>query len=81
MTMAAVCRQAPDGMESEQAIGLCVRRFYEKAQTDPLLAPVFKAAIADWEHHLERIQDFWSRALLVQPAGSRDSDWCYYLSK
>ena len=48
----------------ERAIGVCVRRFYERARQDPLLSPVFKAAIADWEHHLERIQDFWSRALL-----------------
>jgi len=49
---------------SEEAIGLCVRRFYERAQEDPLLAPVFAAHISDWERHLEKIQDFWSHALL-----------------
>ncbi len=49
---------------NEEAIGLCVRRFYERAQHDPLLAPVFAASVADWEHHLARIQDYWSKALL-----------------
>src|SRR5271165_124909 len=55
--------QTENAAETEQAIGLCVRRFYEKARKDPLLAPVF-THVADWDHHFERIQDFWSRALL-----------------
>jgi hemoglobin len=54
---------AGDGA-NEQAIRACVRSFYAKAQNDALLAPVFAASIGDWEHHLERIQDFWSRHLL-----------------
>ena len=54
----------PDAVASEKAIGLCVRRFYEQAQKDPLLAPVFEVSIADWEHHFSKLQDFWSRALL-----------------
>ena len=63
MTM-KVSTEAPDALASEEAIGLCVRSFYARAQKDPLLAPVFAASIADWEHHLKKIQDFWSRALL-----------------
>ncbi len=59
-----VSTEAPNATASEEAIGLCVRCFYERAQKDPLLAPVFAVSIADWEHHLKKIQDFWSRALL-----------------
>ncbi len=59
-----VSTEAPDAIASEEAIALCVQRFYERAQKDPLLAPVFVASIADWEHHLKKIQDFWSHALL-----------------
>ena len=56
--------KAADTPANEEAIGLCVRRFYETAQKDPLLAPVFEVSIADWEHHFSKLQDFWSRALL-----------------
>ncbi len=51
-------------VSAEEAIGLCVRRFYEAAQKDALLGPVLKASVGDWEHHFGKIQDFWSRALL-----------------
>jgi len=63
MTM-AVSGQTSGNEASEQAICVFVRRFYDRAKGDALLAPVFAASIADWEHHLQRIQDFWSRALL-----------------
>ncbi len=59
-----VSAKAADTLANEEAIGLCVRRFYETAQKDPLLAPVFEVSIADWEHHFGKLQDFWSRALL-----------------
>ncbi|MGO9483809.1 MAG: group III truncated hemoglobin [Rhodomicrobium sp.] len=59
-----VSAKAADTPTNEEAIGLCVRRFYEEAQKDPLLAPVFEVSIADWEHHFSKLQDFWSRALL-----------------
>ena len=49
---------------AEDAIGVCVRRFYEVAQKDGLLGPVLTQSVADWEHHFGKIQDFWSRALL-----------------
>jgi hemoglobin len=53
-----------DDAAIERAIDLCVRRFYAKAVTDPLLAPIFDGRITDWEHHFSRIADFWSRVLL-----------------
>lgn len=48
---------------AEQAIVNCVRQFYAKGMDDTLLGPVFKS-IRGLEHHLERIQDFWSHSLL-----------------
>ncbi len=41
-----------------------VRVFYAQAMQDPLIGPVFNAAVADWEHHFDVVQNFWSRTLL-----------------
>jgi truncated hemoglobin YjbI len=49
---------------SEAELGAMVRAFYEKAMKDPLIGPVFARNVADWEHHFEIVQDFWSRSLL-----------------
>ncbi len=38
--------------------------FYGKARLDPLLGPVFAAAIQDWPPHIRDITDFWVGALL-----------------
>lgn len=53
-----------DNAEIEAAIDACVRNFYAKGRNDDLLGPLFNLHIADWERHLKRIQDFWSRTLL-----------------
>ena len=50
--------------EIEAAIEACVRAFYAKGRNDDLLGPVFDAAVGDWEGHLRRIRDFWSKLLL-----------------
>lgn len=50
--------------QDEQQIALCVRRFYQKAQKDPKLGPVFKQTISNWEEHYQIVQNFWSRILL-----------------
>lgn len=50
--------------EIEAAIIDCVRRFYEKGVADPLLSPVFAAAISDLASHLTVVSNFWSHALL-----------------
>ncbi len=42
-----------------------VRRFYAKVRSDERLGPVFEAAIADWEPHLERLVAFWSSVALM----------------
>jgi hemoglobin len=46
--------------EQEGAIDRMVRLFYERALADPVLAPIFRAAIHDWEPHIKRVADFWS---------------------
>jgi hemoglobin len=54
----------PSGI-SEEALGRLVDRFYAKVRRDPLIGPVFNAAIDDWDEHLERLQAFWSSVMLT----------------
>jgi len=49
---------------TEQSIALMVRTFYGRAREDALIGPIFTANVADWEHHLSQISDFWSSMLL-----------------
>lgn len=35
-------------------------KFYAAAGEDPVVGPIFNAAISDWEHHLDHVTDFWS---------------------
>ena len=49
---------------SEAELHALVRAFYGEAITDPLIGPVFTRNVADWDHHFQIVQDFWSRALL-----------------
>ncbi len=41
-----------------------MRDFYAAADADPLLGPMFRAVIPDWQGHLAVVTDFWSRVLL-----------------
>ncbi|HEX8469018.1 MAG TPA: group III truncated hemoglobin [Allosphingosinicella sp.] len=50
---------------TEEALGRLVERFYAKVRRDPLLGPVFIAAVEDWPEHLERLQAFWSSVMLT----------------
>ena len=50
---------------TEATISTLVQAFYARARLDPLLGPVFEAAIGDdWDAHMLRIRDFWSSVLL-----------------
>jgi truncated hemoglobin YjbI len=49
---------------SEAEIKAMVRAFYSEAMEDPLIGPVFKSHVSDWEHHFDIVQNFWSRSLL-----------------
>ena len=48
----------------EAMIARLVSAFYGRARLDPLIGPVFNEAVADWEHHIARITDFWSGVML-----------------
>ena len=50
---------------TEPAILDLVHRFYGKARRDPLIGPVFNAAVADWDEHFEKLRDFWSSVMLT----------------
>src|SRR3954464_5189227 len=49
---------------TEDNIARLVRTFYGRAREDEVLGPIFSAAVADWDHHLAQITDFWSSMLL-----------------
>jgi hemoglobin len=50
---------------TEDAIAILVDRFYARVRRDPLIGPVFIAAIADWDAHLATLRDFWSSVMLT----------------
>ena len=50
---------------TEDALGELVGRFYASVRRDPLLAPVFEPAVADWDAHLTMLQAFWSSVMLT----------------
>lgn len=48
---------------TEALIRKVIPAFYEKVRPDPVLGPVFADAIGDdWDHHIERIIQFWLTA-------------------
>lgn len=49
---------------SEQQLAELVRVFYARARAHAELGPIFAAHVADWDHHLRLVQDFWSHVLL-----------------
>ncbi len=46
--------------EEEAAIERMVRLFYERSLADPVLGPIFRGAIHEWEPHIKVVADFWS---------------------
>ena len=59
-------RPAPTGdLDTPDAIGEMVRRFYADVTQDDLLGPMFDdGARVDWSEHLPTLTAFWCRALL-----------------
>jgi hemoglobin len=49
--------------EQRAAIERMVRRFYERGLADPVLGPIFRGAIHDWDSHIRLVADFWSSML------------------
>jgi hemoglobin len=50
---------------TELAIAALTERFYSKARRDPMIGPVFNAAVEDWDAHLRTLRDFWSSVMLT----------------
>ncbi len=48
----------------EALIRAVVEEFYRRARREERLGPVFERHVGDWGHHLDRMVDFWSAALL-----------------
>lgn len=55
---------SPHAELTEDRIRLLVRTFYGRAREDDLIGPIFNAAVADWDHHIDQISDFWSSMML-----------------
>jgi len=55
---------AADLSITEVDLDRLVRNFYARGIEDELIGPVFRRAVADWEHHFETIRNFWSKTLL-----------------
>jgi hemoglobin len=60
----------PDAMPlfddiTEPAIIALVDSFYAKARRDPMIGPLFNAAVRDWDQHLHQLYDFWSSVMLT----------------
>ena len=55
----------PDRLD-EAMIHAVVHAFYVDVRRDPLIGPIFNAAIAseEWPAHLDKLCDFWSATLL-----------------
>jgi hemoglobin len=45
-------------------IALLVDRFYDKVRIDPLIGPVFNAAVEDWDEHKRTLTSFWCSVAL-----------------
>ena len=50
---------------TEPMIETLVHTFYARVRRDPLIGPIFNAAIADWDTHLAKLCDFWSSVTLM----------------
>ena len=50
-------------MIGEAELGRLIPLFYARVREDPLLGPVFNAAVRDWPEHLELLRAFWSSVM------------------
>ena len=48
---------------TEEELKVLVHAFYARVRQDAVLAPIFNARIDDWDHHLDKLVDFWSSVL------------------
>lgn len=55
----------PHEQITEDGIAELVDRFYGKVRRDPMIGPLFNAAIHDWDAHLVTLRAFWSSVMLT----------------
>ena len=48
---------------TEDEVARLVHAFYARVRQDDQLGPIFNAHVANWEHHLAKLVDFWSSIL------------------
>jgi hemoglobin len=53
-----------DAPLDEAMIAAAVDQFYARVRLDPVIGPVFNAAVTDWDEHISKIGDFWSSVML-----------------
>ncbi len=53
------------GQLNEESFAALVALFYGRVRQDPELGPIFNDAIADWPHHLSKLNDFWHSVMLT----------------
>lgn len=57
-------RMNPAAPFDEAAIATLVDHFYEKVRREPLIGPVFNAAVHDWDEHKQLLTSFWASVAL-----------------
>ncbi len=54
----------PVGID-EALVRAVVETFYASVRRDPVIGPIFEAAVEDWPAHLDRLCAFWSSLTLI----------------
>jgi len=54
----------PSAPFDENAIATLVDHFYEKVRREPLIGPIFNAAVHDWDEHKRLLTSFWCSVAL-----------------
>lgn len=50
---------------TEDMLATLVPAFYGRVRQDPLIGPLFNAAVDDWDEHLGKLTAFWSSVMLT----------------
>ncbi len=56
----------PAAVFSDLALRQLVETFYGRVRLDPMIGPVFEAAIDDWPHHFDLLTRFWASVLRAE---------------
>ena len=66
-------------ISSREDILTFIKRFYERAKTDPVIGFIFTEVVQmDWDHHIPVIADFWESILLDNPVYRKNAMEVHY---